>query len=311
MGPFPSSQQAQPPQFQQQGTGAPQPHSPHLGFSLGPAYPIWKRQTAIQPAVQPPPMPLVPPLMPNTLPPSPVTPLTPLLVDPLNATPPPATTAPRTRSRIVAIILLCLLAGGLYFVWHRSPSPSSSSTPSVTQQNFSGASTSSGSNGASNTSSTGTIQVYITGAVKHPGVYTLAQGARVHDLLSAAGGPLPQANLVALNLVAKLSDGQEVYVTVQGETPPSYVGGVPAPGSGTGNSSGNATNTGNTGNTACVNVNTASADDMRLNLHISSASAQAIINYRLQHGDYQSVQELANVVSKTIYDKIKGTACVS
>ena len=279
--------------------------SPNYGS--GSPYPIWKRQTVIQPAVQP----LQPlPPMPNTFAPTPIVPASPLPLSPLalagTSTSPIPTTAVQIRSRIIAIVLICLLSGGLYFVWYSSPAATSSttsttSTSSITQQNFS--STSSGTTGGNSSgSSAGTIQVYVTGAVKHPGVYSLPQGARVHDLLRAAGGPLPQANLVALNLVAKLSDGQEVYVTVQGETPPSYVGGVPGPGAGS---------TGNANATPCVNINTATADDLRLNLHLSSTSAQTIINYRMQHGDYQSVQELSNVVSKTIYDKIKGTACVS
>ncbi len=54
----------------------------------------------------------------------------------------------------------------------------------------------------------------IVGAVRHPGVYTLPASARVYQLLQAAGGPLPNADLVALNMAAKLSDGQEVYVAV-------------------------------------------------------------------------------------------------
>lgn len=295
MGPFPSnqSQQLQPP-----GSSGPVTSN---SYGPGSAYPIWKRQTAIQPMAQSPTL--------NTFAQAPVTPTPILPLTAFDATEMPIaaepTTKPRLRARIVALVLLCLLVAALYFVWNgagASSASNSSSGNSITQQNFSSTTKGGTTSGSSTGSVVGTIQVYITGAVKHPGVYTLAQGARVHDLLSAAGGPLPQANLVALNLVAKLSDGQEVYVTVQGETPPNYVGGVSAPGS---------SNTGNTATTSCVNVNTATADDLRLNLHLSSTSAQSIINYRLQHGDYQSVQELSNVVSKSIYDKIKGTACVS
>src|SRR5947207_5127216 len=114
--------------------------------------------------------------------------------------------------------------------------------------------------------------------VKHPGAYTLATNARVYDLLQAAGGPLPNANLVALNLAAKLTDGEEVYVTLVGEAPPTYMGGVPGPGTGTNGSTTTSTD-------QLVNINTASADEMRQSLHISSTTAEAIVNYRLQHGD--------------------------
>jgi competence protein ComEA len=127
-------------------------------------------------------------------------------------------------------------------------------------------------------------------------VYTLPAGARVYALLQAAGGPLPKANLVALNLAAKLTDGEEVYVTLIGEQPPTYLGGVPGSGSGTPNSN-------STGQQ--VNINTASADELRQNLHISSTTAQNIVNYRLQHGSYSSIDQLLQVVSKTIYNRIR------
>ena len=117
-------------------------------------------------------------------------------------------TAPSNRRRYIrmgAVAVTLALTIILYFIWR---SPTTTITPSsISQQNFS--STSSNSNGSTTTAS-GDIKVYVLGAVKHPGVYTLPADARVSDLLQAAGGPLPGANLVALNLAAKLSDGQEV-----------------------------------------------------------------------------------------------------
>ncbi len=201
----------------------------------------------------------------------------------------------KARLRLVAIAIALVLAVTLYFVWHTS---SSTASPSVTtQQNLGGSSSLTSSNGSTSTTTGGEIQVYIVGAVKHPGVYSLPVDSRVYQLLQAAGGPLPKANLVALNLAAKVTDGQEVYVTMIGETPPTYAGGVPGPGTG-------GSTTGQTGQ--LVNINTATVDELRQNLHISSTTAQSIVNYRLQHGLFTSVDQLAQVISKSIYDKIKG-----
>ena len=149
------------------------------------------------------------------------------------------------------------------------------------------------------------------GAVKHPGVYTLEANARLYQLLQAAGGPLPGANLVAVNLAARLSDGQEVYVLQIGETPPASSGSSGTTDSAsttTGDASGVATGTASV--TLPININTASAPEMRQGLHISSTTAQTIISYRLQHGPFTSVEELSQVVSKTIYNKIKGQVTV-
>jgi competence protein ComEA len=107
---------------------------------------------------------------------------------------------------------------------------------------------------------------------------------------------------VALNLAATLTDGQEVYVTLIGEIPPTYMGGVPGPpGSNT---------TASPAAGQLVNINTASVDEMRQSLHISATTAQNIVNYRLQHGPYTSVDQLLQAVSRSIYDKIKGQVTV-
>jgi competence protein ComEA len=248
-----------------------------------------QRQTAPHPIVSPPLPPLGPPVSPDT--PTVVD----SLVKPAPTTPPPKK-QPHTLYFVLALMLILTI--GLYFLWR--PSSTATTTPPITQQNF-GSSTGTTSTDTTNHNivASGGIQAYIVGAVKHPGVYILAANARVYQLLQAAGGPLPDANLVNLNLAAKLTDGQEVYVTRQGERPPSYVGGVPAPGP-----------TSDTTTGSLVNINTASATELQQQLHISSTTAAEIINYRTQHGNFTSVDQLSAAVSKTTYDKIKGLVTV-
>src|SRR5207245_2638404 len=155
--------------------------------------------------------------------------------EPVEPMPPPVSSIKQRLKIFIPIVLILALMLIIYFVWNASNTPTPPSPISgITPQNFGNTPTSKGSNaGATPSSDTGNIQVYIVGAVKNPGVYTLPTGARVYALLQAAGGPLPKANLVALNLAAKLTDGEEVYVTLVGETPPTYMGGVPGPGTGT------------------------------------------------------------------------------
>ncbi|GAC1565815.1 MAG: hypothetical protein NVS2B2_37310 [Ktedonobacteraceae bacterium] len=210
-------------------------------------------------------------------------------VVPLASSPLPPQSKKRRVMRLIAVLLVLGLAGAIYFIWHTSSPTPPSSNAGVSQQNFLASGTS--------VSTTDGIRVYVVGAVKHPGVYMLASDARVYDLLQAAGGTLPKANLVAINLAAKLSDGQEVYVTQVGEAPPSDVGGVP--GTGVGNT-----------NNQLVNINTASVEELSQNLHISKTSAQAIVDYRTQHGNFSNVDELVQVVSRSIYDKIKAQCSV-
>ncbi len=194
---------------------------------------------------------------------------------------------------ILAIFLLIGLVGAICFVWQNAgvaPTPSVAGTTSAGQQTFSATSSSPVTNSDG-------MKVYIVGAVKNPGLYALPSGARVYDLVQAAGGPLPKANLVAINLAAKLNDGQEVYITLIGETPPTYAGGVPG-------------TVGGSANAQFININTASVDEFTQRLHISKKSAQAIIDYRTQHGNFSSVDQLAQVVSSAMYNKIKAQCTV-
>ncbi|HLX41590.1 MAG TPA: helix-hairpin-helix domain-containing protein, partial [Ktedonobacteraceae bacterium] len=59
-----------------------------------------------------------------------------------------------------------------------------------------------------------------------------------------------------------------------------------------------------------VNINTASVDQLRTELHVSSTTANAIVNYRLQNGPYTSIDQLLQVVSKEIYDHIQNQVTV-
>ena len=56
------------------------------------------------------------------------------------------------------------------------------------------------------------LLVHVVGAVRHPGVYQLADGARARDAVAAAGGATRRAALDGLNLAAPVADGEQVVV---------------------------------------------------------------------------------------------------
>lgn len=56
------------------------------------------------------------------------------------------------------------------------------------------------------------LYVHVAGAVRRPGLYRVAEGARVAVALDRAGGPTPAADLTGVNLAATLEDGQQVVV---------------------------------------------------------------------------------------------------
>jgi len=60
------------------------------------------------------------------------------------------------------------------------------------------------------------IVVYVAGDVRRRGLYELPASSRAADALRAAGGALPDADLVAINLAQPLNDGDEVAVSAIG-----------------------------------------------------------------------------------------------
>ncbi len=138
------------------------------------------------------------------------------------------------------------------------------------------------------------ITVYVTGAVAQP--ETLVQvghGARVTDAITAAGGMLPQADAVRVNLAGLLRDGDQVHVPFLPPTPTVTTvlqGGIitqptlnalnqlPTPMGGT-----------------KVNINTATVEELMTLPRIGEVMAQRIFTYREANGSFQALEDLLNV----------------
>ncbi|HEU4782726.1 MAG TPA: ComEA family DNA-binding protein [Ktedonobacterales bacterium] len=130
------------------------------------------------------------------------------------------------------------------------------------------------------------IEGYVLGAVLRPGVYTLHSGARVRELVEAAGGLLDNADITRVDLAALLADGQAIYVPRLGEQVPLQLGGK-------------------------LNLNVATETDLHNALGITTSIARKIIAYRAAHGSFTSVSQLLLVpVSKATYDRIKDLVTV-
>jgi competence protein ComEA len=153
-------------------------------------------------------------------------------------------------------------------------------------------------------SGSGLVVVYVAGAVAHPGVYRLTGDIRVTDAIDAAGGVTAQADLAVMNLAAKVSDGQRVYVPRHGETPPPEVD--PTGGSGGGGAGGDG------GAAAIVNLNTATETELESLPGVGPSTAKSIIDYRTQHGPFHRVDDLLNIrgIGPSKVDQIRPHATV-
>ncbi|MCI6574785.1 MAG: ComEA family DNA-binding protein [Arcanobacterium sp.] len=144
------------------------------------------------------------------------------------------------------------------------------------------------------------IVVYVSGAVKNPGVVTIAAHSRVVDAVQAAGGFAADAQVAAINLAALAHDGQHIHVLKNSEDatklPPDSAGeGTHSAGTGgTTDSSGAQANQLEAG-TEKIDLNTANRSELEKVPGIGAVMAGRIIAWREQHGGLKSVKDLLNV----------------
>ncbi len=132
------------------------------------------------------------------------------------------------------------------------------------------------------------ITVHITGAVVEPGIYQLPADSRVSDAVAAAGGFLPIADDESINLAAIVEDGSRLdiakadFYNVSGQ------------------------------GTSRVNINTASLEQLDTLPGIGPSTAQAIIDYRRQYGNFQRIDEITEVpgIGPATYERIKAQLTV-
>lgn len=134
-----------------------------------------------------------------------------------------------------------------------------------------------------------TIVIYITGAVNHPGVYTIDRLSRVNDAVQAAGGLLASADPNSINLAAKLDDGAKIVVlaiAVAQNNSGSSVGTnqVPSP-------SAHFTPT----VSFPININSAPQALLEEIPGIGPTKAASIITYQQEHGPFKKVDDIMNV----------------
>lgn len=116
------------------------------------------------------------------------------------------------------------------------------------------------------------VTVHVSGAVVVPGLVEVSLDARVADVVAAAGGALPGAQLSALNLAAPVADGQQLVVPLES---------VGATGAATAEGK--------------VRVNTAASADLERLPGVGPVLAERIRQHRDTYGPFGSIEDLLDV----------------
>ena len=170
-----------------------------------------------------------------------------------------------SRTQIVAYAALgvvLLLLGARALRAESGPSSSGAGSPVATEPVGSG-----GPGPAS-----GDVVVHVSGAVRDPGVYRLPAGSRVEQAVERAGGLASAAIPDAINLAARLADGQQVVVPSR-RTAAAAAAGDDGP----------------------ISLGSATADQLEEIDGIGPITAEKIVDFRDQQGGVSAVEDLDRI----------------
>jgi competence protein ComEA len=221
--------------------------------------------------------------------------------------------AGRQRVAVALLALAALLGAGV--VWARATprlagpptgqdmvAPADQTLPRAAPDPGSagGSSAAAGSSGDAGSGAAGPseqVAVHVAGRVRHPGLARLPAGSRVQDAIRAAGGPTPGADLDAINLARKLTDGEQVRVPGPGDPAP------PPPPDG---ASGPATPS------APLDLNTATVEQLDTLPGVGEVTAGRIVAYRSAH-PFTTVDELLEVpgIGQRRFEQLKDLVTVA
>ena len=143
--------------------------------------------------------------------------------------------------------------------------------------------------------------LHIDGEVKNPGVVEVKDGARIINVIEAAGGVTEEADLNKINLAYVVSDGQKIHIPSKNDDENTYV-----------YDSAGENIIDNIKTNSLVNINTATQTELEALNGIGPSTALKIIEYRKKNGKFKSIEEIKEVsgIGTSKYELIKDKICI-
>lgn len=214
------------------------------------------------------------------------------------------------KKKYIIIAFLVVLGGIYYFNSHKAEVDNSSLvSPSISnnqaKDNFNELQSSSISKSEeSNTKTMKTASTKVTcdisGAVKHGGVYTLKQGARLVNLIEVAGGLTEKAQVKAINRAQLLKDQDQIYIPHEGEK-------VDQPSMTNTNANSNSSDQTTSAGIDQIHLNSATVADLQKLSGIGQKRAEQIIQFRDANGGFKQIEDIKKVsgIGEKTFDKFK------
>ena len=131
--------------------------------------------------------------------------------------------------------------------------------------------------------------VDIKGEVLRPGVYEFSCESRIQEVIKKAGGFTEEADETKINLAQKITDQMQMIVP---NVNSKQEGGVTEGNSEKENSSNTTPSNSKQGT---VNINTATLEELQTIKGIGKKKAEAILQYRKEHGPFRTKEDLLQV----------------
>ena len=154
------------------------------------------------------------------------------------------------------------------------------------------------------------ITVYISGQVVKEGVVTLSSDKRLADAVEKLGGLTKNADTNNINLAMKLEDEKHYIIPKEGEVIQNNSDSTQVTSNKDNNSSNNATQSDSQGSK--ININTADLKQLDNIPGVGEATANKILSYRDENGEFKSIEEIKNVngIGDKKFENMKELICV-
>lgn len=154
------------------------------------------------------------------------------------------------------------------------------------------------------------ITVYISGQVVKEGVVTLSSDKRLADAVEKLGGLTKNADTNNINLAMKLEDEKHYIIPKEGEVIQNNSDSTQVTSNKDNNSSNNATQSDSQGSK--ININTADLKQLDDIPGVGEATANKILSYRDENGEFKSIEEIKNVngIGDKKFENMKDLICV-
>ena len=129
----------------------------------------------------------------------------------------------------------------------------------------------------------------VKGEVLRPGVYEFSCESRIQEVIKKAGGFTEEADETKINLAQKITDQMQIIVP---NVHSKQEGGVTEENSGKGSSTNISVSNSKQGT---ININTATLEELQTIKGIGKKKAEAILQYRKEHGAFRTKEDLLQV----------------